>query len=71
MKRTAIINIVIGAIWIAVGIVSLINNVPLALFGAVRLPNPVVIVIGIVWTSLGVFALVRDIRATAPPVDET
>jgi len=77
VKRSAIINTIIGVLWIIGGVVALTGNMSLALFGLIPIPSILVILIGVVWAVLGIVALVRPQRAVAPapqqqyyPVDQ-
>jgi len=59
VKRTAIVHIVIGLIWVVLGVLAVIYKLRLTLFFAIPIPNAVVILIGVIWTGAAVFALIR------------
>jgi len=67
MKRGPIINIIIGLLWIGLGIMATMQQMNLALFGIIPIPNVLVIIIGVVWTVLGIVALVRPHQAPVAP----
>jgi len=68
VKRNAIINTIIGVLWIIGGVVAMSDNASLALFGIIPIPSILVIVIGLVWTVLGIMALVRKPAQAPAPV---
>ena len=65
MRRSAIINTVIGLLWLVGGIVALQTDSRLALFGLVPIPTFLVIALGAIWTFLGL----RSLFAKAPAVE--
>jgi len=67
MKRGPIINIVVGLIWIGLGILAMTSKTSLALFGVVPIPNILVVIIGVVWAVLGIVALLRAHPAPVAP----
>jgi len=67
MKRGSIVNLIIGLLWVGLGIFALIENMHLRLFGVIPIPNYLVVIIGVVWTVLGIVALVRPQPAPVAP----
>jgi len=66
MRRSAIINTVIGLLWLVGGIVALQQNMRMSLFGLIPIPTFVVIGLGAIWTILGIRALFAKAPAVEP-----
>jgi len=69
MKRSAIINTVIGLLWIIGGIVAFQGGGSLALFGIIPIPTSLVIALGAIWTILGIRALFAKPAAVEPAAE--
>jgi len=67
MKKDGVRNIVIGVIWIFLGIVALATGTELALFHLIPINGVVVIVIGVIWGGIGVYQLVESGKPAAQP----
>ena len=67
MKKDGVRNIVIGAIWIFLGIIALATGTELALFHLIPINGVVVIVIGVIWGGIGVYQLVESGKPAPQP----
>ena len=67
MKRGPVTNIVVGVLWLALGIFAMASKANLGLLGVIPIPNILVVIIGVVWTALGIFAFVRPRPAAVAP----
>jgi len=67
MKKDGIRNVVIGALWIIIGIIALFGNIQLALFHLIPINGIVVIVLGVIWGGVGVYQMIRPSQPAAQP----
>ena len=59
MRRGPIIHIVIGAIWLILGVLAVVYNMKLMLFFRIPISNYLVIAIGVIWTGAATYTLIH------------
>ncbi|MCL2653966.1 MAG: hypothetical protein FWD63_09305 [Propionibacteriaceae bacterium] len=67
MKKPGLQNIIIGVLWIIIGVIALSAGIQLALFHVIPINGIVVILLGVVWAGFGIYQKTRPVQPPPQP----